>query len=145
MIGTIAFTVVFICGVYLHEYIQEAFEEFIDWSCDLLTDHLSEILTFVPPTTLILLTTYIYFNRRHKKEMKRLNCTQRISTEEYDRNKEIWTAEAVAELKESSEFKEYLENKKNGTLKEIELTEDDKIVLSDDSDVEDENVVTSKA
>lgn len=147
MIGTIFFAIVFVCAVYLHDYIQEIFEEFLEWSSEFLTEHLSEILIFIPPTALVLLLTYIFYNRRLKNEMKRLNCTPRITLEEYNKNKEIWTAEAVAELKESPEYREYLKNKKNGTLKEIELTEDDKIVLSDESDEENEeinNIVTSK-
>jgi len=137
MIGTIAFGALLVGAYFLNdkqEELQEYLLELIDGSYFL--EHKSEILIFTIPTIVILLVTYWVVEKRHKREMIRYNSSLKITPEEYERNKKILTDEAIKNLIESPEYLQYQANKQKGELKEIELTEDDKIVLSDDSDEE---------
>ena len=142
MLQTIVFSVVLIAVTFssdfLNDYIAAFEEDFLNFNNKVFSEGRSEILLFVVPTILILVGTYLILNRRFKKEVKRLNCNNRISIEEYERNKMILTQRAVKNLLESSEYQQYLKDKESGALKDIDLKEDDQIVLSDDSDVEDE-------
>ena len=102
------------------------------------SEHRSEILMIIVPTLCVLFFAYWYNNRNYNREIKKYNSTFRIPVEEFEQQKRILTREALKNLQESAEYQQYLEDKKVGALKEVELTEDDKIVLSDDSDDEKE-------
>jgi len=141
MLGAIAFGVIVVGVTLLNdktEEIQEYILDLIDGSYFL--ENRKEILIFTIPAILILLVTYFIMDRRHKREMLKFTSTIKIAPEEYERNKKILTDEAVRTLVESPEYLQYLTNKQKGELKEVELTEDDKIVLSDDSDDETEEI-----
>ena len=142
MLQTIVFSVLLIAvtfsSYFLDDYIEAFEENFLNFNNKVFSQGRSEILLLVVPTILILSATYYFLNRRFKKEVKRLNCNNRISVEEYERNKMILTQRAVKNLIESSEYQQYLKDKESGALKDVVLKEDDKIELSDDSDVEDD-------
>jgi len=141
MLGAIAFGVIVVGVTLLNdktEEIQEYILDLIDGSYFL--ENRKEILIFTIPAILILLVTYFIMDRRHKREMLKFTSTIKIAPEEYERNKKILTDEAVRTLVESPEYLQYLTSKQKGELKEVELNEDDKIVLSDDSDNEGEEI-----
>jgi len=93
-------------------------------------------------TMIIALGAALFFQKRqYKKEKTSLNCTKKISVEEYERAKKKQTEEAVSRLIHSEAYKKYVEDKNNNRLREVEMAESDRIILSDDSSVdgEDEN------
>lgn len=141
---TIAFTVILLAAYFLDDYIEEFEEEVLNWDGGIFSERRSEILVFVIAFLIILASVYFYLNRRFKKESKRFNSSVRMTVDEYEKKKKILTKQALKNLMESPEYQQYLEDKKNGALKEIELTEEDKIVLSDDSDEDEKDIKETK-
>lgn len=78
-----------------------------------------------------------FFQKSHHQREKTVNFTKRVSLDEYEKNKKATTEQAVKQLLESDRYKKYLEDKKNNRIREVELSGDDKIVLSDDSSTDD--------
>lgn len=98
-----------------------------------------QIVIFIV-TLIIGLGAALYFQKRsYKKEKVSLNCTKKISVDEYEKTKKILTEEAVQKLVNSEDYKKYLDNKNNNRLRELEMTESDRIVLSDDSSADEED------
>ena len=60
-----------------------------------------------------------------------------MSVDDYERKKKALTEKELQKLTESEEYKAYMKKKANGELKDLKLDEDDKIDLSDDSDIGD--------
>jgi len=90
-------------------------------------------------TLIIGLGVALFFQKRsYKKEKVSLNCTKKISVEEYEKAKKRQTEEAVQKLVNSEVYKKYVEDKNNNRLREVEMTESDRIILSDDSSADEE-------
>jgi len=93
-----------------------------------------EISVLIVSIIAILATAYFFQRKTYHKEKVSLNCTKKVPVEEYEKIKKKTTEEAVKKLIESKPYQEYQAKKKANELKEVELNESDKIVLSDDSD-----------
>jgi len=98
----------------------------------------SQIIILLSTLILVLLAVFLFQRRSYKKEKIPLNCTKKVSVEEYERTKSRLTNEAVKKLVESEAYKKYVEDKNGNRLREIELNESDRIVLSDDSSADGE-------
>jgi len=93
-----------------------------------------EISVLIVSIIAVLVTAYFFQRKTYHKEKVSLNCTKKVSVEEYEKIKKKTTEEAVKKLIESKPYQEYQAKKKANEVKEVELNESDKIVLSDDSD-----------
>lgn len=118
-------------------------ENFGVYSRRVIKENQFSIFAYVITAIVALLTASFFEKKRFQEENTRLNCTPRIKLESYKKYRKLLTKKAVLELTKSEEYKKYLEAKANGTLKPIQLDEDDKIVLSDDSDVDEPNVANN--
>lgn len=78
-----------------------------------------------------------FFQKTHHQKEKPVNFNKKVSLDEYEKNKKVTTEQAVKQLMESERYKKYVDDKKNNRLREVELSSDDKIVLSDDSSTDD--------
>ncbi len=142
---TILFAIVVVVISYLSGYVEDFYENIFDFFSDLwedfqtlLTNYQKESLYLVTPAFFLLVVIYLVYNYLLKKETRRYTCSYRVSVEEYNKEKEILTAEALEELQVSSEYENYLKKKESNTLEPIELNESDRIEFSDESEVEDE-------
>lgn len=123
----------------MEDYIDEIEEEVLNIeNHGVFSEHRSEILIIIVPAFCLLFFAYWYNNRKYNREMKKFNSALRVPVEEFEHQKRVLTIEALRNLQESAEYQQYLEDKKVGALKDLDLNEDDKIVLSDDSDDEQE-------
>ena len=96
-------------------------------------------------TVLCLLSTILFCKmRRQQKEIVRLTCTRRVPVQQYEIRKKRYTEDSVRELLDSLEYKKYVDNKKKNLLKNVELTESDNIILSDDSSIIEEEKIISR-
>ena len=67
---------------------------------------------------------------RTQKKLRGMNYTRKLPVEVYDRLKEKQTKIAVRQLKSSELYKKYLQDKKEGRIKDIVLSDDDKVEFS---------------
>jgi len=100
---------------------------------DTLILYKSEIAILIVTIVSIFLAAFFFKKKTYQKEKVSLNCTKKVSVDEYEKTKKVLTDDAVKKLVESEAFKKYVEEKNNNRLREVELTESDKIILSDDS------------
>lgn len=107
-----------------------------------LAPYLKEIIIGLVGFVVVMKAIMSLVYARRKKEKNPLNYTKKIPREYYDSFKKKYTEDTIKEFMESFEFKRYMNVKQNNGLKEIELTDSDNIVLSDDSSIlgEDEKV-----
>lgn len=91
-------------------------------------------------TILVALTAaYTFQKKSYQKKEVTLKCTNKISTDEYEKAKKVLTDDAVKKLVESEAYMKYLEDKNNNRLRNVELDDSDRIVLSDDSSIIEED------
>jgi hypothetical protein len=109
----------------------------------LVSDYLKEIVIGLIGFLVVLKVIRILKQAKKKPEVNFEKCTTRIPREHYESFKKKYTEDTIREYMESFEFKRYVDVKRNNRLREIELTDSDNIVLSDDSSVlgEDEKEV----
>lgn len=112
-----------------------------------------KLMTFISchiKETIIILTGLLVFvgiilsiKQSKNKQLDRTKCSTRIPREQYESFKKKYTEDTIREYMESFEYRRYVDVKRNNRLREVELTDSDNIVLSDDSSVlgEDEKVI----
>lgn len=98
----------------------------------------NQIVMLILTILAVMLTAYYFKKNTFHKEKVSLNCTKKVSLDEYEKNKKVLTEQAVKKLMESEAYKKYVEDKQNNRLRDVQLDESDKIVLSDDSSVGEE-------
>lgn len=108
----------------------------------LMSCHIKEII-IVLIGLLVFVGVAVNLKQIKKKEVDRAKCATRIPREHYESFKKKYTEDTIREYMESFEYRRYVDVKRNNRLREIELTDSDNIVLSDDSSVlgEDEKVI----
>jgi hypothetical protein len=74
---------------------------------------------------------------KFENETTRLNCSTRVNPSQYEQQKRATTEKALQDLHASENYKKYLQEKEKGKYAPVELDDNDKILLSDDTDVED--------
>lgn len=82
---------------------------------------------------LLLIVLVIYKTTPEQRDRPMTFYTPKMDPQQYEIMKKVNTLQALKELKKSKEYHDYYNKRKAGTLKPIELDEDDRIVLSDDS------------
>jgi hypothetical protein len=106
-------------------------------------NYAAENLTFEVTATLVTLFfifgtwRYFYRQRSHAARVA-LNCSDRITPEEYTLRKDLQTRNETEKLFASKEYQAYKQRRDKGEYGAVELNDDDKVDLSDDSDVDDE-------
>jgi len=118
----------------IRDYTIEHNESFGNLITQVLDTYKIEISVLIVSIIVALVSAYLFQRKTYNKEKVTLNCTKKVPVEEYEKIKKKTTEEAVKKLIESKPFQEYQAKKKANELKEVELNESDKIVLSDDSD-----------
>jgi len=118
----------------IRDYTNSNEESFGSLVTKVLDTYKIEISVLIVSIIVVLVSAYLLQRKTYNKEKVTLNCTKKMPVEEYEKIKKKTTEEAVKKLVESKPFQEYQAKKKANELKEVELNESDKIVLSDDSD-----------